>query len=249
MADRSVPIFMDCSSCWNCASWVRNWVPSAGFMGSWFWSWATRSCRNMSLVTSVELVAVVVLDEPELAAMESLGEIAEIMGSPLRIHGIAADFGGDHLVYRLLRVTVVVKPGNEPGVDQPAVGHLDHLIRLGLCEGAAWGNGIHRHHLAAQHLRHSGGGLRGREVVLVIAVAAVGPASAGVGDPRIGAEERLRGGRGCLTVLGGSGASSIPVLRGVVRSAWFATRSTPQRSDRQSEQISLKHAGWALFPL
>jgi integrase len=54
---------------------------------------------------------------------------------------------------------------------------------------------------------------------------------------------------GCLTVLGGSGASSIPVLRGVVRSAWFATRSTPQRSDRQSEQISLKHAGWVLFPL
>src|ERR1017187_3115787 len=56
-------------------------------------------------------------------------------------------------------------------------------------------------------------------------------------------------GSGCLTVLGGSGASSIPVLRGVVRSAWFATRSTPQRSDRQSEQISLKHAGWVLFPL
>src|ERR1035441_7711595 len=56
-------------------------------------------------------------------------------------------------------------------------------------------------------------------------------------------------GRGCLTVLGGSGASSIPVLRGVVRSAWFATRSTPQRSDRQSEQISLKHAGWVLFSL
>lgn len=40
---------------------------------------------------------------------------------------------------------------------------------------------------------------------------------------------------GCLTVLGGRGASSIPVLRGVVRFAGFATRSTPQRSDRQSE--------------
>src|ERR1035441_2359352 len=64
-----------------------------------------------------------------------------------------------------------------------------------------------------------------------------------------GGDDIARAAAGCLTVLGGSGASSIPVLRGVVRSAWFATRSTPQRSDRQSEQISLKHAGWVLFPL
>jgi hypothetical protein len=33
--------------------------------------------------------------------------------------------------------------------------------------------------------------------------------------------------RGCLTVLGGRCASSIPVLRGIVRSGGFVTRSTP----------------------
>src|ERR1017187_7894378 len=199
MADRSVPIFMDCSSCWNCANWVRNWVPSAGLNGSWFLICATRSCRNMSLGTSEAPVAAVVLDEGELAPpvakVESFCEIAEIMGFPLRVHRVAADFGGDHLVYRLLRVTVVVKPGHQPGVDQPAVGHLDHLVRLVLFEGAARGNGIHRHYLAAQHRRHRGGGLWGREVVLVIAVIAVGSGSAGAGAPRIGAEERLRAGR------------------------------------------------------
>src|ERR1039457_654452 len=199
MADRSVPIFMDALPIWNCANWVRNWVPSAGLNGSWFLICATRSCRNMSLVTSEAPVAAVVLDEGELAPpvakVESFCEIAEIMGFPLRVHRVAADFGGDHLVYRLLRVTVVVKPGHQPGVDQPAVGHLDHLVRLVLFEGAARGNGIHRHYLAAQHRRHRGGGLWGREVVLVIAVIAVGSGSAGAGAPRIGAEERLRAGR------------------------------------------------------
>src|SRR6185437_9342954 len=30
----------------NCASWLMNWVSSIGCIGSWFWSWATRSCRN-----------------------------------------------------------------------------------------------------------------------------------------------------------------------------------------------------------
>src|ERR1035438_302403 len=52
---------------------------------------------------------------------------------------------------------------------------------------------------------------------------------------------------GCLTELGGRGASSIPVIRRVARFAGFATRSTPQCSDRQGELIPLKHAGWDLF--
>jgi len=42
-----------------------------------------------------------------------------------------------------------------------------------------------------------------------------------------------RGGR--LTVLGGMGATSISILRRVIWFAGFATRSTPQRSDRQNE--------------
>src|ERR1035441_10855744 len=67
------------------------------------------------------------------------------------------------------------------------------------------------------------------------------PASRGVAEGS-GAVCGCFGQRGCLTVLGGSGASSIPVLRGVVRSAWFATRSTPQRSDRQRDPKSIKHA-------
>src|ERR1017187_3194811 len=79
MADKSVPIFMDCSSVWNCASWVRNWVLSAGFSGSWFLIWATRSCRNMSLVTSEVPVVAVVSDELGLD-VGSVRAIAEIIG-------------------------------------------------------------------------------------------------------------------------------------------------------------------------
>src|ERR1035438_7571861 len=176
-----VPVVMDCSSVWNCASWVRNWVLSAGFNGSWFWIWATRSCRNSFLVTSVVLLAAVVLVELLLGVVGTLCAIAGIISFSLGIHGVAADFGGNHLVHRLLCITVVVEPGNQPGVDQPSVGHLDHLIRLVLLEGTQRGNGIHRHHLAAQHLRYLGGCRRSREVVGVIAVAAGGPGSAGVG--------------------------------------------------------------------
>jgi hypothetical protein len=31
----------------NCANCVTNVVPSIGWVGSWFFSWATRSCRNV----------------------------------------------------------------------------------------------------------------------------------------------------------------------------------------------------------
>jgi len=53
-------------------------------------------------------------------------------------------------------------------------------------------------------------------------------------------EFQVRFEAGCLTVVGGRGASSIPVLRGVVRFAGFATRSTPQRSDRQKRIDPIK---------
>src|ERR1017187_4564922 len=140
MADISVPIFMDCSSVWNCASWVRNWVPSAGFNGSWFWIWATRSCRNSSLETVVLAADVVVPDELELAVAGSFCEIAAIISSPL----CAVDFARDHLVYHLLRVTVAVKPGYQPGVNQLAVRHLDHEIRLILDRKSTRLNSSHR---------------------------------------------------------------------------------------------------------
>src|SRR5439155_22124346 len=53
----SWPMFIPFSSCWNCASWVRNCTPSVGFIGSWFLIWETRSWRNMFLVTCVVPVA------------------------------------------------------------------------------------------------------------------------------------------------------------------------------------------------
>src|SRR5262252_4396182 len=53
MAAMSAPAFTDCSSCWNCASWPMNCVPSLGLMGSWLRNCATRSCRNMFLLTGM----------------------------------------------------------------------------------------------------------------------------------------------------------------------------------------------------
>ena len=35
----------------NWADWARNCEESVGFIGSWYFSWATISCRNMSLFT------------------------------------------------------------------------------------------------------------------------------------------------------------------------------------------------------
>ena len=82
---------MDCSSVWNCASWVRNWTLSVGLRGSWFFICATSSCRNIFLVT---VVAPGLVDAPEVAApeedavfeegrVESACEMDEIMLSSL----------------------------------------------------------------------------------------------------------------------------------------------------------------------
>jgi hypothetical protein len=42
----------------NCADWARNSPESVGFIGSWYFIWATSSWRNMSL--SADLLVVVV---------------------------------------------------------------------------------------------------------------------------------------------------------------------------------------------
>ena len=44
--------FCDCSTWENCASWVTKSVPCAGCVGSWFFSCATSSWRNSSVLTA-----------------------------------------------------------------------------------------------------------------------------------------------------------------------------------------------------
>src|ERR1700674_5441008 len=148
----SWPVFMDCSSCWNCASCDMNCAGSDGFRGSWFLSWATRSCRNMFLVTAVEGLAVA-FDELWPAALAVVllvvGWLIGDMGSLL---GSFVDFVRDHHVDVLLRIAVVVKVGDDPGVDHPSVGELHHLVRLVLRERPKGCDGVGCHHLAAHHL-------------------------------------------------------------------------------------------------
>src|SRR4051794_6650357 len=57
------------STIWNCAVWAIIAVVSAGLLGSWYFSWATSSFRNVSLpMASVPLDAVAPLpDEPASA--------------------------------------------------------------------------------------------------------------------------------------------------------------------------------------
>ena len=55
----------------NCADCARNWLESVGFIGSWYFIWATISWRNMSLSFDV-LVVVVAPVESVLALVPKM---------------------------------------------------------------------------------------------------------------------------------------------------------------------------------
>src|ERR1017187_78951 len=78
MVSRSERIWVNCSSELNWASCVTYWVGSAvGSMGSWFWTWATRSLRNVCSWASGSVEVPEVPDEvDELDASDpaTLGE-------------------------------------------------------------------------------------------------------------------------------------------------------------------------------
>ena len=68
---------MTCSNSLNCANCETNCVLSVGFSGSWFWSCATRSCRNICSVGAVPpsaLAALLELLELELLPRELTAE-------------------------------------------------------------------------------------------------------------------------------------------------------------------------------
>src|SRR4051794_26825131 len=62
----------------NCAVCARNWVESAGLLGSWYFSWATSSFRNVSwsatdlLLPASVVVLLVYSDVPDVVTSKSL---------------------------------------------------------------------------------------------------------------------------------------------------------------------------------
>src|SRR3954468_23293597 len=88
----------------NCAVCARNWVESAGLLGSWYFSWATSSFRNVSwsatdlLLPASVVVLLVYSDVPDVGTSKSLLTkplIGELMRSSRSVavhvgHGVDA---------------------------------------------------------------------------------------------------------------------------------------------------------------
>jgi hypothetical protein len=113
---------------------IRNCVPSAGFKGSWCLSWATRSCINMFFVTEFEADgagggvwpgAITELEDVIPGVMEFSSNVS------------AVDLLGDQSINVGLGIAVRIKGRHQAGIDHASVGHLHHLVRLLLHEGAA----------------------------------------------------------------------------------------------------------------
>lgn len=84
MDETSWPVLTDWSNCCNCASCVTNVVLSMGWVGSWFCSCATRSCRNIFWVTAGELEDDV-CEVPVVGGVEvlAMGAIIKFLYVPL----------------------------------------------------------------------------------------------------------------------------------------------------------------------
>src|SRR5437868_4121831 len=83
------------SSFWttvNCAVSERNWVASAGFAGSWYFSWATSSFRKVSW--SIEVLVVALVEDVPVAVGVVAGGVVVV---PTLVMALLTVDGGDQI--------------------------------------------------------------------------------------------------------------------------------------------------------